>query len=296
MVKKVRMERADRPGCLTFRQGFLTEDPFAAAYGALLRDVFGNAPPRFRNEHPAWVPFGYFAADGTCVAGLETAVLGLFADGAPAEATAIRLAGVAEAYRGRGLFRNLMIRALGWCSAQSAGPTLLYTEDHDLYGRFGFQPLAQHAFVGPPPRPSPVRAAKIIDLAQAEPLLDRLNATRAPISNVCAVLNASDLLRTNLRGDHDVELAYAADLDALIVHEHEEDALAIVDIVARAIPSMAQIVGALRSQASRVRTLFPPDRLAWHGVPEPDDTGLMIRGAVPAAMRRPFMLPPTTSF
>ena len=70
----------------------------------------------------------------------------------------------------------------------------------------------------------------------------------------------------------------------------------IVDIAARTIPTMAEIVDALRAGTRRVRTLFPPDRLSWDGVPTRDDTGLMIRGPVPAAMRRPFMLPPTTSF
>ena len=70
----------------------------------------------------------------------------------------------------------------------------------------------------------------------------------------------------------------------------------LADVAAAAMPTMAQIVAALEPTPRRVRTLFPPDRLDWQSMPEADDTGLMIRGVVPAALRRPFMLPPTTAF
>ena len=283
------------PGKLFFRQGIFDDSSSGGAYAAFLREVFDFAPNRLGDD-PAWMAFAYFGAEGRCVAGVEAATLRVIVDGIIGTATAIRLAGVAETHRGRGLFRDLMTRALAWCATQSDGPILLYTEEHALYTRFGFQPLVEHAFVGPPPTPEAAKAAEIIDPAQAARLLDKLTPIRAPLSNVCAILGGSDLLRAALRGDEDFSLAYAADLEALIVHEMQDDSLVLVDIVAAAIPSMARIVGALRSSAGRVKTLFPPDRLAWQGAPEPDETGLMIRGEVPAAMRRPFMLPPTMSF
>ena len=284
------------PRQLTYRQGFFADAKASAALDALLQHVFGFVPLRGNGAAPQWMPFGYFDAHGHCVAGVEAARLALVLDGRPACATAIRLAGVAEARRGEGLFKAVMARALDWCETACDGPTLLYTENEALYARFGFESLVQHAFVGAAPEPEPVAAAVPLDRAAAARAFDKLAPHRAPVSDACAIVGADDLVRELLRGDADLTYAWSAALDAVLVYEEDDDTLVLADVMAAEMPSMAGIVGALGRRSTRVRTLFPPDRLDWIAVAEADETGLMIRGAVPDAMRRPFMLPPTTAF
>jgi GNAT superfamily N-acetyltransferase len=274
------------------------DDPQAAdAYARLLQEVFDFVPRRAPVPDPQWHVLALFEPQGACVAGFEIAKLGLVLDGEERVAMAIRLAGVAPSHRGRGLFRTLMEHALAACAQRAGGaPILLYTEDEALYTRFGFAPLVQHAFVGLAPSPAPISAAaRPVSRAEMIELIDRLAPRRAPVSLQCAVRGGTDLLRANVE-ESDLRLAFLDAADALMIYEQEEAELVIVDIVAAVIPTMATIVGALAPDARRVRTLFPPDRLAWDAKPVPDDTGLMIRGEVPPAMRRPFMLPPTTGF
>ena len=282
----------DSPG-LTLRRGSF-DDRAAAAYDVFLREVFDFAPPRPRCADPSWEAWAYFDDSGRCIAGLEVCALDLVVDRVDVAFAALRLVGVAPSHRGSGLFRDLVPRALEWCDAH--GPTLLYTAVHGLYTPFGFAPLAQHAFVGPAPAPTVgVPPAKPIDAARARVLIDRLAPSRTPVSWQCAIRGATGLLRASL-DDDDLALAYSEDLDALLVHESDGDELVLVDVIAARMPAIAEIVAALRVDARRLRVLFPSDRLGWEGTPERDETGLMIRGSVPAAMRRPFMLPPTTSF
>ena len=288
-----RNEGRGRP--LDLSQNFLANRGRAAAYGRLLEEVFGGSPVRPLLPDPPWEVLAYFGADGSCLAGVEIGELALVLDGVDVTAMAIRLAGVAPAHRGLGLFRSLMQSALRMVDGRGEIPTLLYTEDDGLYSQFGFVQLAQHAFVGLPPPAAALPPARPLDRTEADALINRLALARSPVSAQCAVRSAVDLLRSNL-DDDDLRFAVLDAGDALVVYEMVEEDLIIVDIVARTIPTMAEIVGALETGARRVRTLFPPDRLGWDGMPERDDTGLMIRGRAPPAMQRPFMLPPTTSF
>lgn len=278
-------------------QNVLADPGAADAYARLLQEVFDFVPRRAPVPDPHWHVLALFEPQGACVAGIEIAKLGLVLDGEERVAMAIRLAGVAPSHRGRGLFRTLMEHALAACAQRAgAAPILLYTEDEALYTRFGFAPLVQHAFVGLAPSPAPISAAaRPVSRAEMIELIDRLAPRRAPVSLQCAVRGGTDLLRANVE-ESDLRLAFLDAADALVIYEQEEAELVIVDIVAAVIPTMATIVGALAPDARRVRTLFPPDRLAWDATPVPDDTGLMIRGEVPPAIRRPFMLPPTTGF
>ena len=290
-----RNEGSSQP--LDLRQDFCCDQALMSAYARLVGDVFDYAPNRTPKADPLWQVLAYFEPGGRCVAGIEVGDFALVLDGVPDVVSAIRLAGVAASHRGTGLFRRLMEQALRLCDARDPkGATLLYTEDAALYTRFGFVPLEQHAFVGaPPPAKAPVPSAHDLDRADAAASIDRLAPFRASVSRHCAVRSATDLLQASL-GDADLRLAVVNALDALLIYEMDDKELVVVDIVARTIPTMGEIVGALRAGRRRIRTLFPPDRLSWDAVPERDETGLMIRGRVPPAMRRPFMLPPTTSF
>ncbi len=281
------------------RHDFFADQAAAAAYAALMDAVFSIdvvARDAKAGTDPAWIAFAAFADDGACVASVETAVLRLLCDGESVMATGLRSVAVHPDWRGRGLFRDLTLQALDWCG-HCAGPVLLYTGEPALYTRFGFAPVAQHAFVGTPPTLGGGEPARALDLAKSSDLdlMKRLLAIRAPVSTRCALTGAPSLLLTALDGSDDLVAMHSPTLDAVAIIEIDNGTLTLADIVAATIPSIGELLATL-PRARRLRTLFPPDRLGWAGAPQPDDTGLMARGDVPAAMRRPFMLPPTTEF
>ena len=285
---------------LTFRTDFFADPTSAAGYAALMRDVFEldvEARAAAVGHTPAWTPFGYFDRKAGCAASVEAAAMTMMIDSAKLPITAIRLAAVDSDWRGLGLFRDLMLAALDWCEAAAPGPTLLYTADHALYTRFDFHPVVQFKMSGPAPAPLARRATRALDpLAPANgALIRRLLATRAPVSARCALVDAASLFLTNIIGAEDLRLAAIPEFDAIVVYEVDEASILLVDVVAATIPTMAQILSALPPRP-RVTTLFPTDRLDWTGEAIREETGLMLRGRLPEAMRTPFMLPPTTEF
>ncbi len=283
---------------LTMRRDFFANPVALAAYAALLLDVFGidvrARDARAGTDHP-WTPFAAFTDGGACVATLEATALPLWCDGAPDAATAIRSVATDPAWRGLGLFRTLAGQALAWCEARP-GPVLLYTAEPAIYAGLGFEQLPQHAFVGAMPGAAASEPARPLDRVADFALLKRCLAGRAPVSNRCAMVGAPSLFLTMLGEERDLAIAHLPAWDAVIVYKEEDDALVLADVVAATIPPLPAILGALPRHHRWLKTLFPPDRLGWDGTPDEDDTGLMGRGALPAAMRRPFMLPPTAGF
>ena len=288
--------RAERPA-LTLRQDFFGAPSARAGYAELLQAVFGVAPGLSRMG-PTWRPFAYFDERERCVATLELCDLTLALADDRCVAAGIRLVAVAEDWRGRGLFRMLMEQALADCDRREIAPILLFTADDALYRRFGFEPVAQHAFAGAPPTASVAAPARILDLDSADRVLvARILASRAPVSRHVALLDAPALFLDKVEADDDVILAHLPDSDALVVFERADDALVLLDVAAATMPTLAHVLGALPDPYARVVTLFPPDRLHWSTAhPIAEETGLMVRGPLPAAMRQPFMLPPTAEF
>ena len=267
-----------------------------AAHADLLRDVFGIAEQPSRTG-PTWRPLAYFDEQGRCVATLERGDLTLALAEGPRQAAGLRLVGVAETWRGRGLFRALMEHAIADCAERGVDLILLFTADPALYHRFGFQPVPQHAFTGKPPEAIVATPARTLRLGRDQALVDRVLAGRAPVSEHVALIDAPSLFLERVGSDDGLLLAHLPDEDALVVYELVDDTLILVDIAARTMPSLAQVLGALPGGFARVMTLFPPDKLAWPAaLPIAEDTGLMARGPLPAAMRQPFMLPPTAEF
>ncbi len=273
---------------LRFRQIESCEDEHFSRFAVLMETVFTMKPV------PAWPVMAFVDDAGCCVAGLQQRILQLSCDSVPVPVAAIRNVAVAPEWRGQGLMGDLMARTLPWCDAHAA-VTLLYAETPALYARHDFRPLAQHAFEAAAPEPAGAQTAHPIDARGEGELVRRLLASRAPVSSLCAILDDGGMAEHKL-GDGRWTLAYDPTLEALFVHEWEEDMLVLVDVIAARIPSAARIMGALGARPRRLRTLFPPDKLAWEGAPVPEDAGLMARGTLPPAMRRPFILPPTAEF
>ncbi len=273
---------------LRFRQTETVENEHFSRFAVLSETVFGARP------EPAWPTMLFVDVAGCCVAGLQHRLLTLYGDGTAFQVGAIRNVAVAPEWRGQGLMQDLLTRTLPWCDARVAA-TLLYAETPSLYARHGFAPVPQHAFEGVAPRPAGPPTAQPLDGGTATARIGRLLATRAPTSSRLGILDDGGMAEHKLR-DGTWPLAYDPASEALIVYEFEGETLVLVDVVAQRIPTAARILGALAARPRRLRTLFPPDRLAWDGVPIEDDAGLMARGTLPAAMTRPFILPPTFEF
>ncbi len=263
-----------------------------------MRDVFDldvAAQDRLTGSDPTGYPVAFFDVDGACVASAESFPLRLRVDGRSREVTGIRLVATAQAWRGLGLFRTLMTDILARCDADG-GLAMLYAEHAALYAPFGFVSLPQHKRVGPPPRVAPAASrARRLDLGRKDDiaLLRGLLAARAPVSDHVAVEGGASLFLTGLGG---ATLHYSAALDAIVVSETDGDVFTVVDLVAAQIPTLAGVLAAVGSAPAWVEVLFPTDKLAWDGCAERDETGLMMRGPMPDAFGRPFMLPPTTEF
>ena len=282
---------------LTLRRGFWGDPAAAAAYARLMLDVFNidvAARDALCGSDPTCRASAFFDVSGACVASAEAFILPLVLSGARNDAAAIRSVAVASHRRGQGLFRATMTDLLAQCEGSLA---LLYAEHAALYTPFGFRPLSQHKFVGhtPPAASTPSSATRRLIFCRKQDLalLGRLLAQRSPVSNTVAIDGGASLF-LDRAGDY--ALTYSTAHDAVIVSNEDADAFTLVDVVAAQIPTLAEIVSVLRPKSFVTEVLFPPDKLQWHGIATPDDTGLMMRGPEAAAFQRSFMLPPTTEF
>lgn len=268
-----------------------------SAQRALLRDIFGVERSPTETSHPRWHGFGLWEdPDGPCVAALEFGSLPLIVSGRERSACAIRRVGVLEQRRGEGLFRQLLTRFLAWRGDRA--PSLLYASDPEIYCKFGFRLVPQHAFTGlAPEKVQNGSPACTVDPIAEGRLVDRLFWDREALSSTCACGDVPDLLRDFVAQDAAVVCAFCSDLDALVVFKEEGDHLILIDLVAPLVPSMAAIIGRLGVHPKRVTTLFAPDKLGWSGCPQIEENGLMARGASEwFADLGPFMLPTSTEF
>lgn len=246
---------------------------------------------------PSYTPFSYFDDAGVCVANAAICALPLIVEGKRVEALGVQSVATRPAWRGRGLFRDLMTRALAWCDERS-DLVLLTTTNPALYGRFGFHEVPQHRFVGPAPHPASAALARPISVAADLRLIKHLFATRTPVSRRVGLVNHQAMFLLAVTGKTPPGLSYMHDFDALVVWETAADGVfRLLDIVGPRIPPLAAILAALEVMPGTVEICFPPDRLDFAGeaLPLKKSAGLMARGPFVGPDTR-FMLPPTADF
>lgn len=284
-------------GDLVFRQGYGAAPAERAALKRLIADIFDlDVTPLDRLGHdPSVVTFGWWR-DDTLVANVSLYRQVLWLMGARVEAFGVQSVATRPAYRERGLFRDLMTRALAYAETR-ADLVLLTTGTPALYTPFGFRSIVEASFAGPvapygaAPGHRRLSLADDADLA----LIRDLFARRTPVSTLCAATDHPALFLLKAAMDARIALEHLPDLDAIVAVETPDEAgepgvLVLRDVVAPAIPPLAAIVAALGLPATRARVLLTPDKLGWQPAEiVPAVSGWMARGAY-APEGRPVML------
>ncbi|MHC2217428.1 GNAT family N-acetyltransferase [Rhizobium leguminosarum] len=296
-------QRLDSAG-LTFRQDYFG-DPGWAALVCLLKDIFGidiGPLQQLGGPDPTSMPFGWFDAEGELAANISAFGLPFVLNGRIVHAAGLQSGAVRPAWRGRGLYRDVTVKALDWCEKQGFEAVILYTDKPSLYEAYGFRAIALHRYEGPAPDPSssvararPRLPTTADDLALLQSLLKR----RSPVSTSLAVTVNAAMFLINTQLDPDIRISLLEDRQAAIAWKMDEAGrFSLLDVVAADIPSLAAILGGLEIAPASVEVLFRPDKLGWDSVPQPLESGtrLMLRGLGHATPDFPAMLSPMAEF
>jgi GNAT superfamily N-acetyltransferase len=290
---------------LTFRQDYFGDPAAWAALVALLQDTFGidvGIQDRFGGPDSTSMPFGYFDENGVCAANFSAFSMPMMIDDRLVKAAGFQSGAVRPQWRGRGLYRDLMNRAFGWCDGQGFELGLLLTDKPAMYELYGFKTLPQQRFLGAPP---PVEtklagAACALSLENAADiaLIRQVLRERAPVSSVFAAVAQAEMFLLNSVFDADVRLTYLDEHEAIVAWKSEGASFQLLDIAGKTIPPLSTILGALDQRPDRVEVCFPPDKLDWQGTPGhfESDITLMVRGAAADCLSGSVMLSPMAEF
>ena len=289
---------------LELRTGYFADRSSFLALAGLLQDIFDidiALLDRFGGPDLTAMPFGYFDAEGRCVANFSAFSMPLVVDGRHVRAAGYQSGAVRPGYRGRGLYRNLMRLAYDWAEAEGFEAHLLLTDKPDLYRAYGFEAVPQHLFRGDMPAAEGKADARLLslgddrDLALVTTRLER----RCDVSQRFAVRRATKTFLLNGCFDPDMRLSYLAGLDVIAAWKDDGAVLRLLDVVAETMPSLSAVAGALGSKAATVEVMFPPDQLEWQGEPAAHRgyCELLVRvGKTDPVPKLAFMLAPTMDF
>ena len=289
---------------LELRTGYFGDRPSFLALVDLLFDTFEidiGQLDRMGGPGPTSMPFGYFDEAGRCVANFSAFSMPLVIDGRRARAVGYQSGAVRPEYRGKGLYRDLMQRAFGWAEAEGFELGLLLTDKPGLYEPYGFRIVEQHMFMGTVPAAATAQPCRHLSIESDEDvkLIRSILAERMPVSERFAVAGQAVEFLLNGCFDPSIRLSHMADHDAVVAWREEAGTFHLLDIAGRDIPSLAQVVSALKPSAERIAVYFSTDRLDWNGEAERYEGSceLMVAGDVSGLLKcGPVMLSPMTDF
>ena len=287
----------------TFRMHNGSDRASQAAADALLFEIFSldlGPLDALDGRDPSYTSFSYFNSVKRCVANVSVCALPLIVEGRLVDAIGIQSVAVRPEMRRQGLFRDLMQRALAWCDERSP-LVLLTTRKPELYERFGFRVVPEHRLAGPAPAPQRgVRPARSLGLKTDLALVKRSLDHRVPVSDLVGRRHHGSMFLMNvLESQARWRLDHLLDYGAIVVSDTRvPETFRLLDVVAKEMPPLAAILGALSLRPDRVDICFPTDKLGYAGEAHPagKTTKLMARGPFVDGERRPFMLPPTAGF
>jgi len=240
------------------------------------------------------VPFLRYS-EGRPVAHVGLLELPLFVDGETVTVGGIHAVCTLPDHRRRGFARELIREAIA-CGLDRYDTLTLTTEEPRIYEPHGFRIVEECRFVtdAPPARPAdrhPVRRFDGNSSGDVAMLRDLLRE-RTPVSNHFGVVGEEAVFLFNTALE---PLDVADDLGAVISAVRDETTLRLYDVVAREMPTLAEIL-ARYAPVDRVEVYFAPDRLAAELVAEPHrldgNDHLMALGEFPPEGTA-FMLPRT---
>lgn len=290
---------------LELRQDYFGDKPSFTALAELLHQIFNidiSLQDRFGGPDPSSMPFGYFDANGRCVANFSVFTMPLVVDGTSIKAAGYQSGAVLPEYRGRGLYRDLMQRAFAWAEDTGHDAGLLLTDKPLLYKRYGFRSIPQTKFCGPcPTTNSKALQSRRLELSNSDDaaLLSHLLETRTPASKRFAVLRQKEMFLLNACFDPSIQLTYVEALQTLAAWKAGVNGtFMLLDVAAPQMPTLADIAGAIQQPFHAVEVLFSPDQLDWNGEPRPyqGTCDLMLTGLGNMEDGAPFMLSPMADF
>ena len=277
---------------LHFRSGYSHTAEGLGELKRLIGDVFGiDISPLDRLGHdPSVVAFGWWRA-GRLIANVSLYERRLILSGAPVLALGVQSVAVRPQWRGRGLFRDLMQRALRYADVRT-DLVILVTQTPGHNVPFRFRPLRETSFSGDPTaQPSRPNARDLSLAADADlDLLRDLFCRRTPVSLVASACDHPSLFLLKASLTPAIRLVHLPDLDAVVAIRMDGRTLTLLDIIAEKIPGLGDIAACLGNSHERIELRLTPDRLKWRAAQQtPIDTGYMVRGHFPAEGRA-FML------
>ena len=297
------MSELGRDHGLTLRQDYFDDPSAWNALVDLLQDTFSidvSILDQFDGPDRTSMPFGYFDADGRCVANFTAFSMPMIINGRVVKAAGYQSGAVRPEWRKRGLYRDLMQRAFAHTATEGYELDLLLTDKPALYERYGFRILPQHIFVAQTPtlQKSDLSARQLsLDAPDDLRLIKTLLQDRQPASAQFAVVRQMEMFLLNASFNSAIRLTALGD-DTVVAWTFDGATFWLLDIVGTAIPSLATIVSALDIEPERIEICFSPDRLDCEVSLEPYDgyTMLMVRGKAAADIVGPLMLSPMAEF
>ncbi len=288
---------------LTLRQDYFGDPAAWKGLVDLLEDTFSidvGIQDRLGGPDPTSMPFGYFDADGRCIANFTAFSMPLIVNGRTVRAAGYQSGAVRPEWRGRGLYRDLMQRAFARTQAEGYELDLLLTDKPALYARYGFRSLPQHVFVAEMPKfGNACSTARQLSLEAPDDLrlIKTLLQNRQPVSAQFAVVRQTEMFLLNASFNAAIRLTALGD-DVVIAWTFDGATLWLLDVVATAIPSLATILSALDIEPDRIEICFSPDRLDCPVSLQPYEgyTTLMARGKAAHDIAGPLMLSPMAEF
>jgi len=267
---------------LHFRSDYAHTKDGLVELGRLILDIFAvDISPLDRLGHdPSTIAFGWWQ-NNKLVANVSLYERRLWLAGKETIAFGVQSVAVRPEWRGKGLFRDLMRRALQHADAR-VRLVILATGTPALYSPFGSRQIQETTFSSRRMRqPAEGDCRQLsLDVDADVALLRDLFIRRAPTSLLASACDHPALFLLKASLTPGIKLLHLPHLDAVVAIRRDWRAMTLLDIVAPSIPPLATIMAALNFGDGRIDVHLTPDRLCW--TPDetrPIDGRYLVRGA-----------------
>lgn len=266
---------------LNFRSNYAHAQDGLRELGSLILHVFEvdiACLDRFGHD-PSIVAFGWWLEE-RLVANVSLYERRLWLAGQQVTAFGVQSVATRPEWRNKGLFGDLMTRALRYAD-QRSDLVILATGTPDLYRRFGFRQIEETHFISERISTHSTATCRELSLDSDDDLalLNHAFSTRAPTSQLASACDHPALFMLKAQLTPEIRLIHLSALDAIIAIKYDASSLVILDVVAPKMPSVDEIVRAVAFTGRHVEVRLTPDCLSWQPTKKQTvDNGYMVRG------------------